>query len=113
MATLKKIAELRHRVTFQTPEEISDGQGGQNVTWVDFKTVWASVVPKSGTEVLFGERIEARTNDEIVIRDLGFDISEKMRIVFGERILHIKSIDRFENNRRFFQKIATTDKVGS
>lgn len=113
MATRKLIGELRHRVLFQEPVETSDGQGGQSVVWTDVVTVWASVQPKSGSELLFAERIEARTTDEVVVRDLGTRINEKMRIQFQGRTLQIKSIDRFENSKRFFQKIATTDKVGS
>lgn len=115
MPAAKRIGELRHRITFQEPIEVSDGQGGQSVTWQDVTTVWASVQPKSGNEYLFAERIESRTTDEVIVRDLGVKISEKMRIkvLATNRILQIKSIDRFENSKRFFQKLATTDKVGS
>lgn len=120
MAEKKLIGELRHRIKFQTPVEVSDGQGGQDVTWTDITPtgqtapeVWASVQPKTGGEFAFAERIEARTTDIVIVRDLGTQISEKMRVIFGSRVLQIKSIDRFENSKRFFQKIQTTDKVGS
>jgi SPP1 family predicted phage head-tail adaptor len=109
----KLIGQLRHRITFQTMAAVSDGQGGNDITWTNVIEVWASVQPKSGGETFFAERVEARTTDVIIVRDLGNLINEDMRIVFGSRVLMIKSIDRFQNSKTFFQKIDTTDKVGS
>jgi SPP1 family predicted phage head-tail adaptor len=113
VADLKKIGELRHRITFQQQIHTSDGQGGTEIVWQDVKTVWASVLPKSGGQFFFAERVEARTTDVVIVRDLGTQINEDMRIKFGQRYLQIQSIDRFENSKRFFQKIDTTDKVGT
>jgi SPP1 family predicted phage head-tail adaptor len=106
------VGDLRHRIVIESVTEISDGQGGQDRTWATHATVWASVVPKSGDEYRFAERLEARTTDEIIIRDLP-TLNEKMRIQFKGRILQIKSVDRFENNKKFFMKLKCTDKVGS
>lgn len=112
MSKLKKIADMRHRIVIEQPVEVSDGQGGQDVSWTTFATVWASVQPKKGFEILAGQRIENRMYEEIVIRDLpGIDAT--MRIQFDNRVLMIQDIDRFENSRRFFMSIRTIDKVGS
>lgn len=109
----KLIGQLKHRVTFQKMQTTSDDQGGQVVSWIDVITVWASVQPKNGNEYFFAERVEARTDDVVIVRDLGSRISEDMRIKFRDRIMMLKSIDRFENSKTFFQQIKTTDKVGS
>ena len=109
----KLISELRHRVTFQKRDFVSDGQGGADETWVDVITVWASFQPKAGSRLNFAERIEARTTAQVIIRDLGSQINEDMKVIFNGKENQIRAIDRFENNKSFFQSIDVIDKAGS
>lgn len=83
-------AALRHRIVIQTLTLTPNDSGGQTESWSTFATVWASIKPKIIKEVNFGQRIEPRIMQEIVIRYLA-GVDTKMRISFDSRIFEIKA----------------------
>lgn len=106
-----KIADLRHRITFQSLTRTPDDQGGYTAAWVDFSTVWAKIAPASGLEVVHAQQLEQNYDHEIIIRNL-VGINSSMRVSFDGRIFQIRSIAR-EDERRWWMKIKVKEGVAS
>ena len=78
-------SRLRHRITFQEPNDTADGAGGVTRGWSDVATVWAEVIPlRSGNdESLLDAEMQGTTR---------LRITTAMRIVFGTRLFNIRSV---------------------
>lgn len=91
-------SRLRHRIVLKTPVTTPDGAGGFATSWNQFAEVWAEILPKNGNEKLQYEQLSVQKRIVITIRYLS-GITEKMRIVYGEREFEILSIlNPFEEN---------------
>jgi len=86
-----KIGDLKHRITFQDSMKTPDGYKGSTESWTNFVTVWASVEPLSGREYFFSHQVKAEVTHRVKIRYRD-DITVKMRIKFGARVLAVESI---------------------
>lgn len=110
--TLPTVASLRHRLTFQSLVRTLDDQGGAVESWVDYATRWGSMKDARGKEYLISQRIEPLYDHVVDVRwDDG--IIETMRILFRARIFHIKSVERIDNERRFFMRLKVMENVGT
>lgn len=47
-----RAGELRRRITLQSRATTRDAEGGQSTTWSDVATVWASIEPSAGKELV-------------------------------------------------------------
>lgn len=105
------IKDMRHRIIIESPVFEPDGTGGQTVTWVEFQVVWAKVTTKARERVI-ADRVVMAVTTEITIRDLpGLDST--MRVLFRGNYLQIKSVVRFDNERRFYMTMLAEDQSGS
>lgn len=86
-----KIGDMRHRITFQDSMKTSDDYKGHSISWTNFITVWASIEPLTGREFFAAHQIKAEVTHRVKIRYRD-DITVKMRIKFGARVLAIESI---------------------
>lgn len=95
----EKIASrLKHRITFQMSYMVADNTGGYIQNWKDFITVWAEVQPRSGSESLADEQVQASRRIVVTMRYKA-DINNDMRIKFGNRLFNITSIlNPYEEN---------------
>ena len=86
-------SRLRHRITFQEPNDTADGAGGVTRGWSDVATVWAEVIPlRSGNdESLLDAEMQGTTRLRITTRYRD-GITTAMRIVFGTRLFNIRSV---------------------
>jgi SPP1 family predicted phage head-tail adaptor len=85
---------LDQKIKIQTKTETADGYGGFITSWCDNAEVWAKIKIKAGSEVANAMQVEVKTSYEIIVRS-NVNIDEKMRIVYGERTLNIKSSPPF------------------
>ena len=99
------IKDLRHRIVIQDVEQLSDGHGGYNETWVTFATVWAKVVPVSAQEKWRAENLDHEVTHRITIRYLA-NITSSMRISFDGRIFHVKGFRNLEERDRYIEIVA-------
>lgn len=106
-----KIADLRHRITFQSLVRTPDGQGGFTESWVNFASVWAKIEPSSARERYFSQQIQPTITHKLTIRWLE-GLKTEMRISYLDRIFQIHGIRR-EDERRFFMMIDAEEGVGS
>lgn len=82
---------LRHRVTQQREQRVSDGGGGYELTWTDIATFWASVEPTVGRESLEARQLEDTITHKIVCRGPR-DIKAADRIVHDGRAFNVRSV---------------------
>lgn len=71
--------QLRHWVTIQRRVESDNPTGEQTWTFVDWQSMWASVEPLSGRELLQASQIGSNLNARIRIRFFP-GINAKMRV---------------------------------
>lgn len=109
-----EIGKLRHRITFESNEKVSDGQGGMVKTWAPIITVWASIDPVSQWEKVYTQAMQTRRTHKITVRLSATikTITTEMRITYGDRTFQIKAfIDPDE--RGFYYMIDAEENVGS
>ena len=89
---------LRHRVTLQNRVTTKDDFGQTIESWTDLKTVWASVEPISGRELLSSQQTLGEITHRIRTRYRN-GITAATRILFNGRIFDIQSsINNAEKN---------------
>lgn len=85
-------SRLRQRITIEEPT-LTPGDGGSfSVTWDTLTECWAEVMPISGTgELVESEQLQMAERFRITLR-YRTDIVSTMRVLYGERILQIRSV---------------------
>lgn len=95
-----RIGALRHRVVLEAPSRSAGEGGGAEISWHPVATLWAEVVPLSGSEIFQADSIAATAAYEVCTR-FRPEIAPEMRFVLGERILDIRSVRDIEGRRRW------------
>ncbi len=91
---------LRERVTIERPVRVSDGTGGESVSWAALGTVWAEVASLAGSEVTQAERDEARGRYTVTMRHRD-DVIADMRLVWRGKVLNIRGLRDPDGRRRW------------
>ena len=91
-----KISHMRIRITFQKYETEEDEIGNRISEWIDDFSCFATISGTSGTEESGGTVISVHEKADFTIRY--FEKASRVepdthRIVFGNRIYNIKSVD--------------------
>lgn len=76
--------ELRVRLELERPVSVSDGQGGEVVSFVAVGGLWGRVEPVAAVSVESGGLRQVTVTHEIVVRLRG-DLVSGMRLVTGAR----------------------------
>lgn len=82
---------LRHRITFQSKSQVKDEFGQYKESWSDLFTVWGSVDPISGRELLASKQVIGETTHRIRTRYRD-GITYAVRVIFNGRIFDITSV---------------------
>ena len=90
---------LRHRLVVQHEEESQDTYGGVTRTWTTLDTVWGSVEPLSGKELIEAQQLDATLTHRIRIRYLA-NVTETCRITFDSRTFEIQTVRNFSERNR-------------
>jgi SPP1 family predicted phage head-tail adaptor len=87
------INSLRHRVVIQSELASADGAGGYSLSWNFIATVWASVTPLSGREILAGQRLESRITHRIRMRYRSdITVTSSTRLSWNGRTFNIRAV---------------------
>jgi SPP1 family predicted phage head-tail adaptor len=89
-----RAGKLRHQVSVQSATDTTDGRGSTTQSWSTVTTVWASVEPISGRELLRGDQVAADVTHRVRLRAPGLTLTPRHRLLFGSRHL---AIDRVIN----------------
>lgn len=90
-----KFGDLRHRLEIQTPVVSQDSTTGEELTtWTTLATVWASIAPIRGRELLRGDQIVADVDTRLIVRwsPLLDDLTAKHRGVHQGTVFDFKNI---------------------
>jgi len=86
-----RAGNLRHRLQIQTASETRGTQGSVSRTWQTDETVWGSIEPLSGRELLAAQQVDSEITHRVIVR--GYPgLTSASRLKHGARILKIKSI---------------------
>lgn len=90
-------ARLRHRLSIEQPVYTEDAAGGGTTLWSEVATVWGEIRTRGsgGGERLFGGALEASATQDVTIRYRS-DVTPKMRIVHGGRVLNIRRVENVD-----------------
>ena len=87
--------KLRHYVNLQSSEDVPNEFGEIEKNWTAFASVWASIDPLSGRELLQYQQMNAELSHKIVIR-YNSSVNTRCRLVFGQRIFDINVVKNLE-----------------
>lgn len=86
-----KVGRMRYRIKIQSPSDETDIYANPKDEWIDFKEVWADIVPVSGREYFAAQQAMSETQFKIYIRYLG-GVTQKMRILNGDVAYEILTV---------------------
>ncbi len=88
---------LRKRITLQQQSPSVDSYGQQSLTWIDVATVWASIEPSVGRELMAAQAVSLEQPTTITIRWQPLFASPKavaaMRVVYNGRFFNLHSVE--------------------
>lgn len=96
------IGDLRHRMSIEAATRTGDGGGGANLTWALVANVWASLVPRGGSEVLVLDRVAGAVSYDIWMRYRA-DVVPAMRIRFGSRTFDVRAVFDVEDRAHWLR----------
>lgn len=97
-----QIGKLRHYVDLQSSDDVPNELGEIEKIWSTFASVWASIEPLSGRELLQYQQLNAELSHRVVIR-YNSSVDSKCRIVIGTRVLDINVVKNPEERNIFLE----------
>lgn len=101
-------SQLRHRVSIQSRTDVSDGEGGQEVSWSTDSTVYAAIYPTSASQVWEYRTVNVEATHVVKLRGY-VTISEENRILFGSRVFEVLTVENYQE-RDFTQVVTCKEK---
>lgn len=107
-----KIGEFNKRITFQTLAVLTNENGFESESWIDYKEVWAKAENLHGREYFEAAAIQAENTLKFTIRYID-SINTTMRILFKGKQFNITSIDNIKYANKFIEiKAMEVDSIG-
>lgn len=97
-----RAGRLNRRLTLQRLSEQRQANGEAKTVFTDDVTVWGSVEPLRGEELLTAQKVSAKITVRLVIRYRP-GISSKWRVKMGDRIFRIEGIVNPQDGKRELQ----------
>ena len=100
-----KVSDLRTRITFQSPTEVTDAGGAQSTTYANVgtvPTVWAQWINDHGQEAIQAEAVVSAQRATVRVRHRT-DILETWRVVKDSENWQILSIDEVQDRNRWIE----------
>jgi SPP1 family predicted phage head-tail adaptor len=85
-------SSLRHKVTLEQKVQTADGAGGFTTAWEQVAILWASIDRMRASESYNSGQLRTASSHVFRARYTS-SITTDMRLVFGERIFNIRSIN--------------------
>ena len=98
--------QLRHRIELQSSDGSKNTFGEKEKIWTTYATVWASIEPLRGRELLWAQQISAELTHHIEIR-YNSNVNAKHRARMGVRIFDfntVKNVDEKDEMLEIFCK---------
>lgn len=95
-----RIGALRHRITLEEVQRVSDGGGGFTENWVTVANLSATIEPGGGGEGVESGRLAGRVSHAITLRYRA-GVTPAMRLRAGARVFHILAAFDADERRRW------------
>ena len=102
---MSAIGEFRERVSVQQEVRVADTGGGATLTWSEVATPWAAIEPMTGRENVQEEGVTGVGSYKIYMR-AEINVTTAMRVVWGTKILNIRSVRSLEARDRLLEILA-------
>jgi len=86
-----RLGPLRQRVNIQARSATVDAFGQESETWATVATVWASVEPLSGRELLTAQQVQGETTHRVRMRYQA-GVTTSTRLLFNLRPFDVRSV---------------------
>lgn len=96
------IGALRHTVILQRKSGVADTGGGTSQIWSDIAELRAAIVPLTGGETVQAMRVQPVQAYLVRLRYRA-DITTDDRLLFGQKILNIRSLRNIEQRSRWLE----------
>jgi SPP1 family predicted phage head-tail adaptor len=96
------IGNLRHRIELQTQSVARTSFAGKTTTYATIATVWASIEPLRGKEVILAQQNQSEQTHRVTIRYRA-GVNTSMRFKFGSRIMRIISVANVEERNKWLE----------
>lgn len=98
----KNIGRFRRRIRVEKQAFVSDGMGGQTVTWSEDFKVWAQIEPISGRQKLDLDAISSTVSHVIRFR-CEEDVTNENRIIYNGREFNIQYVVNVDEDSTFYE----------
>ena len=98
-----RIGELDRRIVIEEPTVTQNTYGEQISSWSTYRTVWAKMEWKGGSEKEETERMTATSKVCFFIRNLDISITEQNRILYDSKYYVINVINEIEGREAFLE----------
>lgn len=97
-----RAGKLRHKMTIEAPPTTRNAYNEATGSWTTFATVWGSIEPLSGRELVAARELQSDVDFKITIRYLS-GVAAKMRVSWNSRTFDIAHVEsRMEGNREMW-----------
>lgn len=93
------IGELRHRIVLQSKTDTVDSHGQVVQTWATTTTVWGSVQPLTGQELIVANSLQSQISHKVTCRYIGV-VTTLQRIQHKGRTFEILSVANTDERNR-------------
>ena len=101
-----RLGPLRQRVNIQARSATVDAFGQESETWATVATVWASVEPLSGRELLAAQQVQGETTHRIRMRYQA-GVTTSSRLLFNLRPFDVRSVINKNESGAFLELLCT------
>lgn len=98
-------AELKHRLTFQSPPGASSGRGWPTQEWMDYATVWGAIKTQKGSRLFNADAVQMQGVKIFGIR-YRKDLNDSMRIQYKGDTYSIESMTNDDENNQWYTILA-------
>jgi SPP1 family predicted phage head-tail adaptor len=93
------IGPLRSRISLEAPVTMSDGAGGETVTWQTLATLWARITARTGQERFEAHGTKSVVAYAILVRPHP-DVLPARRVRLDQRVFHIHAVRPLDSRNR-------------
>lgn len=98
-----KAGKLRHRLALQSGTASTDTYGAVTYAYTTYDTVWGSITPLRGLELIHAQQVQSEVTHKCFIR-YNSTVTTTDRILFDSRTFEITSILNSEE-RAIYQEV--------
>ena len=101
-----RLGPLNKRIDIQARSATVDAFGQESETWATVATVWASVEPLSGRELLAAQQVQGETTHRIRMRYQS-GVTTSSRLLFNLRPFDVRSVINKNEAGAFLELLCT------